>query len=84
MIVIDASLAVKWFLTEAGSSAATKVLDDHACQLAAPDLIVIEVAAAFVRRGNVAKAEAAEMALLLEKWVKLVDSPALQLHRATS
>ena len=61
MIVVDASLAVKWFLTEAGSDAASAVLAMRARSLAAPDLIIVEVAAALVRRANMDKREADEM-----------------------
>src|SRR3989339_270423 len=41
-LVIDASVAVKWFIPEAGSIAAVKLLDDRK-QLIAPDLIYPEV-----------------------------------------
>jgi predicted nucleic acid-binding protein len=84
MIVVDASLAVKWLLTESGSDAARDVLARNAGRLAAPDLVVIEVAATFVRTANVAKTEASDMELALDSWVKLVDGSALQLFRATS
>ena len=46
MPVIDASVAVKWFVEEAGSPAAHRLLEDHASGqaiLLAPDLLVYEV-----------------------------------------
>ena len=49
MIVVDASVAAKWFLPEKGSSAAL-ALQEGPSQLAAPDLIRMEVAAAITKR----------------------------------
>jgi predicted nucleic acid-binding protein len=48
MIVVDASVAAKWFLPEKGSSAAL-ALQEGPSQLAAPDLIRMEVAAAITK-----------------------------------
>lgn len=69
MIVVDASLAAKWILWEADSEAALRFLRRHAGDLAAPDLIRIEVASAVVRRGNQDKAWRGEALAALEKWV---------------
>jgi predicted nucleic acid-binding protein len=41
-LVVDASVAAKWFLPEADASAALRLLDSR-CRLAAPDLIHAEV-----------------------------------------
>lgn len=41
MILIDASVALKWYLTEAGSGAAVKLTEENLC---APSLILAEVA----------------------------------------
>ncbi len=49
LIVVDASVAVKWFLTEQDSVAATMVLNG-ADDLLGPELLVVETAAAIVRR----------------------------------
>jgi len=49
MIVVDANIAAKWFLPEAGSNAAL-ALQEGPSQLVAPDLIRMEVAAAITRR----------------------------------
>lgn len=48
MIVVDASVAVKWLIPETGEDAAKKLLTDR-CQLIAPTLIRIEVSAAVLR-----------------------------------
>jgi len=42
-IVVDASVAIKWFLTEPQSAEALSVLDDPTTSLLAPDLIRSEV-----------------------------------------
>ena len=51
MIVVDASVAVKWFLVEAGSEAAPALLETES-EIVGPDLLLIEVAGAIVRRRN--------------------------------
>ena len=55
MIVIDASIAVKWFIEEADSDTARAILGRHAGEIAVPALFTIEVAAALVRNGNIHK-----------------------------
>lgn len=55
MIVIDASVAVKWFVDEDYSDRASSVRDANLGQIAVPDLFVIEVVGALVRRANMAK-----------------------------
>lgn len=55
MLVVDASVAVKWYLTdsESGVRDAAALLDDHAagrCALVAPTLLVHELLGVFVRR----------------------------------
>jgi predicted nucleic acid-binding protein len=49
MIVIDASVAVKWFLPEEGTEAALNLLEGPR-ELLAPSLIKLEVAGAITRR----------------------------------
>lgn len=55
MLVVDASVAMKWYLTdgESGVQDAVALLGDHAagrCALVAPTLLVHELLAVFVRR----------------------------------
>jgi predicted nucleic acid-binding protein len=55
---VDASVALKWFLPEAGNSAAENVLTGFlggTVNLYAPDLVLIEVASALWRRTVVRK-----------------------------
>jgi predicted nucleic acid-binding protein len=49
MIVVDASVAVKWFIPEAGEEAAAKLLGGKT-RLMAPALIRLEVTGAIIRR----------------------------------
>ncbi|MDK2767730.1 type II toxin-antitoxin system VapC family toxin [Sphingomonas sp.] len=51
MIVVDASVAVKWLFDEADSGDARELLNRHD-QLQAPDLMLSEVGGAIVRRVN--------------------------------
>jgi predicted nucleic acid-binding protein len=48
-VVVDASVAAKWFAPEPGSRAAAEVLEG-AQRIVAPDLIVTELANVFVRK----------------------------------
>jgi predicted nucleic acid-binding protein len=50
MIVVDASVIVKWFIPEAGTEPA-KALLAEADELIAPELARIEVASALIRKG---------------------------------
>jgi predicted nucleic acid-binding protein len=59
LVVVDASIALKWVLNEPDSTAAEMVLERY--RLAAPDLLVIECANAFwarIRRRTMSPAEA--------------------------
>jgi predicted nucleic acid-binding protein len=83
MIVIDASLAVKWFVVEVDSDLAFAFLNSHARHLVAPDLIAIEVASTFVRRANVNKVEARDMEEALDEWAGFLSGTSIELHLAT-
>ena len=61
IVVVDASVAVKWFLPEPFSEAAARLLD-ASCELVAPDLMRLEVGSAFLkalRRGVIGSSDAA-------------------------
>jgi predicted nucleic acid-binding protein len=79
MIVVDASLGVKWFLNEAGSQAAIDILALEFGTIAAPDLFGIEVAATLVREANAHKDSASEMRLAIRRLANLFDSFAVDL-----
>lgn len=55
MIVVDASVAVKWFIAEPDSERGEKVLGQHLGKIIVPDLFMIEVNAALVRKSNANK-----------------------------
>lgn len=79
MIVVDASVAVKWFLPEQGSDKAIALLSAGDALLA-PDLIRVEVAAAVTRRarqGDISQADAKETVRL---WLDSLAAGVLQLH----
>jgi predicted nucleic acid-binding protein len=82
MIVVDASVAAKWFLPEIGSAAAVE-LQEGPDQLIAPDLIRMEVAGSITRRMRVDKKEerlAADVALSrCAKWFRLLDEATVSL-----
>ncbi len=73
-LVVDASVAVKWALNEAGTTRALALRDEES--LIAPSLIATEIGNALwkaVRRGAVARAEALDtMAAILVPFDALV------------
>jgi hypothetical protein len=82
MIVIDASVAAKWYLPERGSKEAVE-LQEGPDQLVAPELIRLEVAASITRRVRSAKEKERlppEEALgRCAKWFRLLDQAAIAL-----
>jgi predicted nucleic acid-binding protein len=80
IIVLDANVAAKWLLPEAGSEAAV-ALQEGPEQLFAPDLIRLEVAAAIARR---VRAEndpipADEAVSRYQRWLRLLDQSVITL-----
>jgi predicted nucleic acid-binding protein len=82
MIVVDASVAAKWLLPEAGSSAAIG-LQGGPDLLVAPDLIRLEVASAITRRVRAEKEKDRlppdEAVARCTKWFRLLDIAILSL-----
>jgi predicted nucleic acid-binding protein len=71
MIVVDASVAVKWLVPEDGSEEADRLLSaSH--KLFAPDLIRVEVAAALTRRFRNGKAPEQEVREDCDNWPRLL------------
>jgi len=68
MIVVDASIAVKWLVEEPDSGRASRFLERHKGQLVGPDLLLIEVAGALVRLGNSDKSFASTAVAAVETW----------------
>ena len=83
MIVIDASVAVKWYRPEANSDGALEVLVANAPNIRAPDTFAVEVASALVREANIDKAWAPDALTSLTQFQALCENGGLSLVRAT-
>lgn len=79
MIVIDASVAVKWVIPEPGSDWAQAILDRDD-ELIAPELVDIEVRSAFVRKYNAKEIDLADVQASLAQWSRIVDADRLGLQ----
>lgn len=77
MIVVDASIAVKWFLHEADSDKALKLIENHQ-DFIAPDLIQIEVAAAFTKAARIGTIEPAYALDLCRAWYQALAEGAVK------
>jgi predicted nucleic acid-binding protein len=82
MIVVDASLAVKWMLWEADTPDAIAFLRSSG-ELVAPDLLFIEVAGAIVRRGNEDKAIQDDALRAVEMWTIAWSDHVVKNYRVT-
>jgi len=77
--VVDASVAVKWYLTEEHSSAAERLLADQHERIA-PELILVESANVFVkrqRRGELSASDARASLVALHDSIELRESAPL-------
>lgn len=83
MIVIDASLAVKWMLWETDTPKALSFLRAHYRELVAPELIYIEVAGVIVRTGNRDKSLSADALRALNKWTTAWSDHVVKNYRVT-
>ena len=81
MSVIDASVAVKWFVDEPGSDLALEFLDIEQGNLSVPDIFVVEVAATLVRIANVDKASQDKSRKGLFHLIDLIDTGTLRIER---
>ena len=69
MIVVDASVAVKWLLPEPGDAAAQELLASEE-RLVAPSLIRTEVAAALARRARFGEIEPRDAETAMGLWLQ--------------
>ncbi|MGA9626823.1 MAG: type II toxin-antitoxin system VapC family toxin [Bryobacteraceae bacterium] len=69
MIVVDASVAVKWLLPEPGDAAAQELLASEE-RLVAPSLIRTEVAAALARRARFREIEPRDAETAMGLWLQ--------------
>lgn len=77
MNVVDASVAVKWFVDEKRSAAAFELLERKQGLLRVPELFVLEVAATLVRIANIDKASRENSQAALYHLLDLLDRGAL-------
>jgi predicted nucleic acid-binding protein len=79
-VIVDASVAIKWFIPEVHSIAAVRLLESDA-SLAAPDLILAELGNVLwkkVRRGEIAPDEASQIFKGVAKTgIEIIRSDAL-------
>jgi predicted nucleic acid-binding protein len=89
-LVVDASVAIKWFLPEVHSIAAVRLLESHIA-FSAPDLILPELGNALwkrIRRGEMTRGDASEIISAMERiGIEITPSmsllpPALDLAHA--
>jgi predicted nucleic acid-binding protein len=78
MMVVDASLGVKWFLDEPFSAEAVTLLVSGE-EILAPALFHIEVAGVLVREANVDKSLAGQMRQALDGLEELITSATVRL-----
>jgi predicted nucleic acid-binding protein len=82
MIVVDASVIVKWFVPEVGAAAA-KALLSAADELVAPELARVEVASALIRKAIRGQLSGADAGNTLRAWFRaLADGQIFLLSNA--
>ena len=82
MIVVDASVIVKWFMPEVGNAAA-KTLLSAADELIAPELARVEVASALIGKGIRHELTGADVEKTLRAWFRaLADGQVFLLPNA--
>ena len=79
--VIDASVAVKWFLPEAESSVARDLLVTLAGAIIVPDIFLFEVTGALVRQANMTKSERQTMERHIDRLSDLFAHESLRAER---
>lgn len=81
MIVVDASVAVKWFLLEPGSDAALDVLSRVDDPLHGPDLLLVEVTSAIVRQTNQRIITREDASHATRRWMSAWGSGQVHAHQ---
>lgn len=81
MIVVDASLAVKWFLPEPGAEAAAALLLEQD-EIAGPDMLAVEVHATLVRGANMVKSNRVEAETAIRRFQAMIELGEVTLMRS--
>lgn len=79
-LVIDASIAVKWLISELGTDRALALYDRASGQMHAPDLLFVEVAGVVVRRANERLIDQDAARDTLDEWMTMSAAPAVTGH----
>ena len=72
MIVVDSSLAVKWYLLELLTQEALDLLGEQEGNIVVPGIFVIEVIGALVRRANIDKALRSKSEQSIRQFASLI------------
>jgi predicted nucleic acid-binding protein len=83
VIILDASVAIKWYFPETGSDAAIDILNGSSGALIAPDIFAIEVNAALVRSGNMDKSQREGIRLMIADFAEKLTRQQIRLTRLT-
>jgi predicted nucleic acid-binding protein len=81
VIVVDASLAVKWFLPELGAEAAAALLLEQG-EIIGPDMLGVEVHATLVRGANMVKSNRLEAETAILRFQTMIESGEVTLMRS--
>ena len=81
MIVVDASLAVKWYIRESLSLESLALFLEHEGDITVPDIFVAEVMGALVRRANIDKTLRPESEISLRRFAATFDEQAMEAQR---
>lgn len=84
MIVVDASLAAKWLLWESDRDRAFAFLNRHGGAMAAPDILLHEVASAIVSRHNQRLMNKQEALSAIDEWAGFWRDGLMRAHRVTA
>jgi predicted nucleic acid-binding protein len=85
VIVIDASVAVKWYFPEIGSDKAIELQNGEFGQLVAPDIFIVEVTAALVRKSNMEKSRTDDIRLMIDSFLaNIIDGTVKTRHLSVS
>lgn len=79
MIVVDASLAVKWYLLESFTTEALALLEAESGNLVVPEIFLAEVIGALVRRANVDKKLRGQSETSIARFVALFDEQLIRI-----
>jgi predicted nucleic acid-binding protein len=77
VIVIDASLAVKWYLAEPWADEAEAMLAEHLGEISTPDIFLSEVVGALVRQANINKPRRRDIQGSITRFIALFENGGL-------